>query len=288
MKILVLGANGQLGFDLLRLGRDISPTVEWIPFTRKELDLALTKKIIPVLSDISFDILVNASGYNLVNGAETGINEAMVLNAAAVQKMAEVCEAKGASFFHISTDVVFDGEKETPYVEDDSVCPINVYGASKALGEVLARQYCRQTRIARTASLFGIQASGKKGNFVETIVAAARIKKPMSVIADVVMSPTGTAALARILLSLIQKKAPPGIYHAVNSGLASWYDFAGEILKQTGLEMELIPVSSGEYRQQAARPPFSALDNSKTASIVGNIPHWKEALKEYLHEKKQF
>lgn len=286
MKILVLGANGQLGFDLLRLGQKMSPALEWIPFARKELDLAQTEKIIPVLSDIPFDVLVNASGYNLVDDAETGTKEAMILNAVAVQKMAEVCEAKGVPFFHISTDVVFDGEKKKPYVENDFICPINVYGASKALGESLARQCCRQTFILRSASLFGIHSSAKKGNFVETIVTAAKIKKPLSVIADVVMSPTGTAALARILLALIQKEAPPGIYHAVNSGLASWYDFAGEILKQTGLETELIPVSSGEYRQKAARPSFSALNNSKTAAIVGEIPHWKEALREYLHEKK--
>lgn len=287
MKILVLGTNGQLGFDLFRLGRNCLSRIEWIPFTRKEIDLTETEKIIPILSDFAFDVLVNATGYNLVNEAETERKEAMVVNAVAVQKMAEVCEKKGSRFFHISTDAVFDGEKKKPYTENDFICPTNFYGASKALGETLARQYCQETRIVRTASLFGIHASRKKGNFVEKIVEAARAKKPLSVLEDVVMSPTGTADLARILLALIEKEAPQGIYHAVNSGSASWHDFAGEILRQTGLATELIPVTGKEYRQKAERPLFSALDNSKVASIVGKIPHWKEALREYLHEKKQ-
>ena len=271
MKILVLGANGQLGSDLFRLRQQAALGAELIPFLRNDLDLMDSDRILPVLMECDFDILVNATGYNRVNDAETETKKAMALNASAVGKMARACEAKKARFVHISTDFVFDGEKGSPYREADAVCPINFYGASKALGESLARQFCSQALILRTASLFGINTSRSKGNFVETILAAAKAGKTLSVIRNVVMSPTGTADLARIVFTLIEKNAAPGLYHAVNSGFASWYDFAKEILGLTGLQIKMVSVANKDFVQKAKRPAYTVLDNAKTASILGGV-----------------
>jgi len=287
MKALILGANGQLGSDILRFHRECSNGMEMVALSRKELDISAAGAIGAVLSDYPFDVLINCTGYNKVDEAEKHATEAFAINAHAPQRMAAVCKARGALFVHISTDYVFDGRSRTPYVETDAPSPLNVYGASKLLGESLVlREYAEGSLIARVASLFGIAgSSGKGGNFVETMLRLAREKGEVRVVDDIRMSPTSTADAAKALLALIHKRAEPGIYHVVNSGDATWFEFAQEIIRQAGIAAKAVPITSQEFSSPAARPAYSVLDNQKVAKIVGSIPHWQEALNRYLAGK---
>ncbi|MDM8007819.1 MAG: dTDP-4-dehydrorhamnose reductase, partial [Phycisphaerae bacterium] len=211
---------------------------------------------------------------------------AFTINAHAVKAIAEACAGKNATFVHVSTDYVFDGRGSRPYREEDKPAPVNVYGASKAMGELLSRHVHDKTIIARVASLFGVAgASGKGGNFVETMIRVGREKGRLQVVNDITMSPTSTADVARMILDLLTEKAEPGIYHTVNSGQATWYEFAREIIARSKISAEVVPINSAQYPTAAMRPAYSVLDNHRTATVVGAIPSWHEALSRYLVEK---
>jgi dTDP-4-dehydrorhamnose reductase len=287
MKVLVIGANGQLGSDLLRLQRKRPDEIEMVPLSRKELDVSIANTIGTAVSDYHFDVIINCTGYNKVDEAENHATEVFAINAHAPQRMAAVCKARGAMFVHFSTDYVFDGRSRKPYVETDAPSPVNVYGASKLLGESLVlREYTEGSLIARVASLFGVAgSSGKGGNFVETMLRLAREKGEVRVVNDLRMSPTSTMDVAKALLSLIHQRAAPGIYHIVNSGDATWFEFAQEIIHQAGIAARVVPITSQEYPALAARPAYSVLNNQKVAKLIGLIPHWREALNRYLVEK---
>ena len=213
----------------------------------------------------------------------------MQVNSHAVQKMAQVCQLKGAKFFHVSTDYVFGGNKSAynqPLSESTSPAPINVYGASKLLGENLARLACENTFILRVASLFGVAgSSGKGGNFVETMIKFAKERPNLQVVSDQFMSPTGTEFIASSFFKMLEAKAEPSIYNVVNSGSASWYEFAKTIIDKAGLECEVEPVSSSFYKTVALRPSYSVLDNAKLSKLIGPIDHWEKSLDNYFFRK---
>jgi dTDP-4-dehydrorhamnose reductase len=285
MKVLVLGANGQLGLDLCKLYPPRHPAFELLPFTRNNLNVSDLIDIAPTLEANAFDVLVNCTGYHKTDEVETNATLAFTINTHAVRIMAEICHKKHAKLIHISTDYVFSGEAVQPYTESDCPRPINVYGASKAMGEMLALMTHDQVYIVRVASLFGSAgASGKGGNFVETMLRIAKEKGEVRVVNDIVMSPTATADIVDGIVTLIEKQSEPGIYHAVNSGQATWYEFAREIIKRAGIKAAVIPLTSSEFPTVARRPAYSVLDNSKLSSIVGEIPHWTDALDRYLHK----
>ncbi len=288
MKILLLGYNGQLGSDLFKLIDGKRNLFELILPSRKELDLSQLDESYKFLKDQSFQILINCTAYNRVDDAELkNISEAFNINSHAVKLMAEVCESKKARLIHLSTDYVFDGLKSKPYQESDPPCPLNVYGSSKALGEKFAQMICSDSLIIRAASLFGIVgSSGKRGNFVETMIRLGKEKRELKIVNDITMSPTSTMDLAKMIFKLIEIEAAPGIYHAVNSGEATWYEFAKEIIEQARIDAQVIPVGSGEYPTKAVRPKYTVLNNSKITNIIGEIPHWKNALREYLMKKE--
>jgi len=287
MKILLLGANGQLGMDLQQVGGESFRTFEFIPLTRRELDVSDLPSISRVLSEYAFDVLINCTGYHKTDEVESHASQAFLVNAFAIRLMAQACKTASTRFVHVSTYYVFDGDHDHPYTESDHACPANVYGVSKLYGETLARrEYGDSTIVARVASLFGVAgASGKGGNFVETMLRIATEKGELRVVDDIRMSPTWTADAARMILSLIQNTAAPGIYHVVNSGQASWFEFATEIVRQAGLSARMTPLTADQFPTPAIRPAFSVLDNSKTAAICGEIPHWRDALEGYLRRK---
>jgi dTDP-4-dehydrorhamnose reductase len=287
MKVLLLGANGQLGSDILRAQQAHFDGIQIVPLYRKDLDVSDPPAIHNVLSGYDFDALINCTSYHKTDEVEKHASEAVAVNARAPQRMASLCKAKRALFLHISTDYVFGGDSSKPYTETDAPSPLNVYGASKLLGENLVRrEWAQQSLIARVASLFGIAgASGKGGNFVETILRNAKEKGEVRVVSDIRMSPTSTADAADVLLSLLEKRAAPGIYHVVNSGDASWFDFAREIIQRSGIAAKVTPITSAEFPTAAVRPSYSVLDNRKTQSVVGVIPGWEHALDCYLREK---
>ncbi len=287
MIVAVLGANGQLGSDILRAAVAEGFGIKTRALCRKDLDVCNLGAIPEALARERFDVLINCTGYHKTDEVEAHATEAFRINAHAAGALAKLCKVRGAGFVQISTDYVFDGGSRRPYVETDEANPLNVYGASKLLGEKLAQQeHGDGTIIVRVASLFGVAgSSGKGGNFVETMLKKSRESGELRVVNDVTMSPTSTADAARAILGLLRKNAGKGIYHVVNSGAATWFEFARQIIVEAGVAAKVIPVTSGEYPTAAVRPAHTVLDNRKVSQIAGDIPHWKHALREYLIQK---
>jgi dTDP-4-dehydrorhamnose reductase len=287
MIVAVLGANGQLGSDIVRAAGATNGSCVAFALTRMDLDVCDFGAISSVLSKHKFDVLVNCTSYHKTDEVETHATEAFRINAHAVALMARACKSVGARFVHISTDYVFDGAKDRPYRETDPANPLNVYGASKLLGEQLAkREHGEDTLIARVASLFGVAgSSGKGGNFIETILKKAKETGEVRVVNDVIMSPTSTADVARTLLTLLAERAPAGTYHIVNSGQATWYEFARQAIELAGIPATVVATTQSQMPSIAARPSYSALDNTKACEIAGSLPSWQSALEKYLQEK---
>jgi dTDP-4-dehydrorhamnose reductase len=287
MIVALLGANGQLGSDIVRAAAAMRSGIEILGLTRKDLDVTDVTAIPATLSARKFDVLVNCTGYHKTDEVEGRAAEAFQINVQAVLAMTKVCKAQSARFVHISTDYVFDGESKQPYREEDAAEPVNVYGSSKLLGEKLAmREYPSGTIVARVASLFGVAgSSGKGGNFVETILRKAKESGEVRVVNDITMSPTSTADAANVILALVKGEPPAGLYHVVNSGSASWFEFAREMVQAAGIAANVVPTASADYPTAAARPRYSVLANGKVSSITGEIAHWKDALRRYLSEK---
>ncbi len=287
MRVILLGSNGQLGSDIFRAHEADPRGFELVPLRRRDLDVGEIDRIAPTLAAHAFDVLINCTSYHNTDEVEKNAPQAFLINAHAVKAMAEACRVKGARFVHVSTDHVYGGGGGIrPYRESDCPSPVNVYGASKAMGETLARLAHDDALILRVASLFGIAGpSGKSGNFVDNMIRTGREKGELRVVNDQRMSPTSTEDIASMTISLIERRAPAGIYHAVNSGEATWYDFACAIISRAGIHARVSPIPSAEFPTVARRPSYSVLDNSKIASVVGDIPHWRDALDCYLRRK---
>lgn len=289
MKILLLGANGQLGRDLIAAAERRADAPEIVPLMRRDLDLTDLDAIRPTLHALDFDVVINATGQHRTDHVESEPGPAFTVNAHAVAHLAAACRERSAPFLHVSTDYVFDGSADQPYSEDAAPAPINVYGASKLMGEALARrEWPEGTRVVRTASLFGLAgSSGKGGNFVETMIRVGTEKGRLRVVDDVVMSPTATADLARGILRLIDGNAPPGIYHLVNAGRATWYEFARTIIEIAGVDAAVEPVPSSEYPTPARRPAFSVLACGRAAAEGVEMPAWEDALERYVRAREE-
>ncbi len=288
MRLAVLGPNGQLGSDFVRAARSALPAAELILIGRDKLELSDPARLAEVLGSLRVDIIANFTGYHKTDEVESNATLAFRINAHAVREMARVCARKSARFIHISSDFVFGGDcgRRTPYREIDPPNPLNVYGASKAMGEAFALRENAGTTVLRVASLFGTAgASGKGGNFVETMLRLARERREVRVVDDQIMSPTATSDAALAICRLIAAEAPAGIYHVVNSGAVSWHGFAAEIYRLARVETNLIPISTAEFPTLAERPAFSALDNRKAGRILGNLAPWSDALERYLRSK---
>lgn len=185
---------------------------------------------------------------------------------------------------YVSTDYVFDGTKPEPYTEDDRPNPVNVYGASKLAGEHLVLQTCPDALVVRVASLFGgWGARGKGTNFVLTVLDRAHRGESLRVVDDVRMSPTYTVDAARAVVELLRRGAT-GIYHVVNEGSCTWYEFARTAVRMSGLDVPVEPVPSTAYPTKARRPPNSALSTERLARVGIRLRHWREALAAYLEE----
>lgn len=284
MRVVLLGPNGQLGHDVRRAHHDAGEPFEVLPLSRDQLDLSSPGAVESVLGPLSFHVLLNCTGYHRTDEVEDNADLAFAVNAHAVQAMARLCALKKARLVHVSTDYVFGGDRtrSRPLREDDAPWPVNVYGASKAMGETLARHAADDVVIVRVASLFGTAGSRVKGgNFVETVTRIAREKGTLRVVDDQIMSPTFTADVAQVLMRMLMEDCEPGVYHSVNSGSASWFEFTREIVHQAGLDAMVTPCTSEEYPTRAMRPRYSVLDNSKVRRSVVPMPMWQDALRRY-------
>ncbi len=281
MRALLIGSKGQLGSDLCRIWSD-----GLIALPHEDLDVCDRERVHAVLRRESPDLVINTAAYHRVDECESNAALAFEVNALGAKNVADAAREAGAAVMFVSTDYVFDGEKGSPYVEEDTARPLSVYGTSKLAGEHLVRQSNEKHYVVRSSSLFGVAgASGKGGNFVETMIRKAREGEPLRVVDDQVSVPTLTWDLAQGLRELA-KTERYGLYHVTNSGQTSWYRFAAKIFELTGLTPSLTAITSEELGAPARRPHFSVLEN-RAAKAAGLEPlrSWEEALEAYLREK---
>ena len=287
-RVLLLGPDGQLGRDIRRAHAAAAGPVDLVPVARDALDMAAPGAVERVLGGAAFDVVVNCAAYTAVDDAEDDAGRAFAVNAHAVGAMARACAAKGARLIHLSTDYVFGGDRtrRRPLAERAPTAPVNVYGASKAMGETLARLESEDVVILRVASLFGTAgAGGRGGNFVETMIRAGRERGSLRVVDDQTMSPTAAADVAAVVMRMLAQGCEPGLYHVVNAGTATWFDFAREIVRRAGVGADVAPCATGEYPTRAARPRYSALDNTRVTAVFGAMPAWQDGLERYLRAR---
>jgi len=282
MNMLVTGGGGQLGRELTALGKARGADVTGVDLP--EMDLTDTAQIRAALQNYRPAIVVNTAAFTGVDAAEKEADLAHAVNAAAPGLLAEECRRSNSILIHISTDYVFNGRHRRPYLEDDPVDPLGVYGRTKAEGETLVRRHLDRHVILRTAWLYS--AHGK--NFVKTIIRLSKGKQPLRVVGDQYGSPTSAFDLAGAILAVAAKLssgAQPlwGTYHYCGKGIVSWHEFAREIIDQLPWKASLEMITTDEFPTAAARPPYSALDCSRIENAFGlRRRDWRESLKSVL------
>jgi dTDP-4-dehydrorhamnose reductase len=287
MRVLLLGPNGQLGTDIRSANDRRGEPIKVLAIGRAQVDLGNIEVAISSLRELNFDALINCSSYHRTDEVESNAQQAFSINAHLVKRLAELAAEKHASFFHVSTDYVFGGQPQrSPLSESIPKAPVNIYGASKAMGEDLALLANSDTRIIRVASLFGVAgASGKGGNFVETMLRLAKERGELRVVADQTMSPTSTWDVAETLIDMVLDQPSPGIWHVVNSGASTWYEFAQRIVSDANVEARVLPIKTEQFPTPAVRPRYCALDNEKVSKAIRVMRPWQDALKDYLVAK---
>jgi dTDP-4-dehydrorhamnose reductase len=276
MKVLVTGAGGQVG-QALKTECE-KQNIQFEGFDRASLDITDAAQVMALINDSDADAVINAAAYTAVDRAEEDSDAAFAINEQAVGYLASACASNDLPFLHISTDFVFDGTKDSRYVEDDICAPLSVYGNSKWRGEALALQNCAQSLILRTSWVFG----GEQ-NFVQTMRRLGAERGALSVVDDQRGGPTAAIDIAQTLLKMAAMASQSdfdqwGIYHYSGGPAVSWYEFACEILKDNaGVRVSSIP--SSDYPTPATRPANSVLDCSKMKRVFGiSQPQWKNRL----------
>lgn len=285
MRVLITGANGQLGWELQRT---VPVGVECIACNSTELDIVDTHEVHRVLTDIEPQVIINAAAYTAVDKAEQDEDRAFQINAYGIANLAEVGATVGAKIVHISTDFIFDGLHSRPYRLDHKPNPTGVYGASKLAGERSLREKSSDCAIIRTAWVY----SSHGNNFVKTMLRLLADLDELGVVADQVGTPTWANGLAGAVWQTINK-CISGVYHWTDAGVASWYDFACAI-QEEAIALQLLdraipirPLRTEDYPTPAHRPPYSVLDKSETWAVLGvTAPHWRVSLKKMLLEIK--
>ena len=267
MKILITGANGQLGTEITKLLPDA------IAATSKDLDITKEREVRSIVKDNGIDTIINCAAYTAVDAAEYDVFKATSINVDGTKFLAQT----GCKLVHISTDYVFDGASNTPYKTTDKPYPLSVYGFTKMLGEKAVLRYSPVSVIIRTSWLFS--QNGK--NFFKTMQRLGAEKTEINVVNDQIGSPTYAPDLASAIVEILPQinDFNSGIYHFTNMGQCSWYEFACEIMKKSGLKCNVNPIPTSEYPTDAKRPMYSVLDKSKIQETFGlKIPTWKDAL----------
>jgi len=287
MRILVIGKDGQVGWDLCR---SLAPLGEIVATGRHQLDLSDAGAIRRVLAEVQPELIVNAAAYTAVDKAEDERDLAYAINAAAPAVLAEEAARLGAGLVHYSTDYVFDGTKRTPYSEEDSTAPLNVYGASKLAGEHAITASGAAYLIFRTSWVYS--ARGK--NFFLTMLRLASQEKEVRIVQDQIGAPTWSRSIADATAEVLRrcfggrngtKKMFElrGIYNMMSQGSTSWFGFARAILAQFAPEVKVTPILSSEFKTAAQRPAYSVLSGEKLKTNFGvALPPWEEALREMM------
>jgi dTDP-4-dehydrorhamnose reductase len=276
MRILIIGAGGMLGTDLVKHWTDD----EVIAATSRDADILEIEQVRSLVLKTHPDWIILTAAYTDVDASERRPDQAFAVNGTGTENVARVASETGSRLFYVSTDYLFDGASQRPYEPNDTVAPLNVYGASKAAGEKAVMNSPKDWCIARTSWLFG--AAG--ASFPEKILHAAETRPELTVVADQVGSPTFTRDLARAIRALVRADAR-GIIHVTNSGSCSWYDFAREVLRQAGRDAVLVrPITTAEAGRLAKRPAYSVLSPASLNAHGITMRSWHEALPDYLKE----
>jgi dTDP-4-dehydrorhamnose reductase len=279
MRVLVTGKEGLLGSAIVR---EFSSVAEVVGVGHQELDVSDQRGVQATIADIKPDLVVNCAAYNDVDGAEDHPANALEVNAFGALALAGACAQSNAALVHYSSDFVFDGEKDSPYTEDDEPNPRGAYAASKLLGDWFALDAPRSW-VLRVESLFGTPApGGTRLGSLGSILEAIRKRDEVRVFTDRTVSPSYTADVARATRELLDREAPPGLYHCVNSGAATWVEIATEAARLIGLPLRMKQVTLETAGLKARRPRYCALSNAKLASVGILMPTWQDALARYV------
>ncbi|HEX3019515.1 MAG TPA: dTDP-4-dehydrorhamnose reductase [Chitinispirillaceae bacterium] len=278
--LLIIGSKGQLGTDMVLLSKQAGYNVSEIDFP--DIDITDPQMTQQCILKFKPDFIINCAAYTAVDNCETHQQQAFAVNAKGVQNIAVSAKKIDAVLIHISTDYVFDGKKTSPYLEDDKASPQTVYGKSKLEGEELIASHCDKFQIFRIAWLYGIHGN----NFVKTIRSIAHKKmlenQPLTVVNDQFGTPTYTREVCAQVLKMIDQPHY-GIFHSTNEGFCTWYDFASEIVKAAGIDVQLLPCTTEAFPRPAPRPLYSVLENAHLKKLDLNImKNWKEAFQSFL------
>ena len=284
MKILLIGKTGQLGSTLLKDALALGHNV--LAPSKEELDILNEDSFLYAMTHHKPEVVINTAAFHNVSLCEIEPVKAFQSNCIAVKRMAEISNEFNAWFVSFSTDYVFSGEKRKPYIESDIPCPLQMYGLSKLAGEYGALSYKKSIMI-RTCGLYGIQgATSKGGNFVDNRINDSKQNERIEISNDQTVSPTYAGDLSKAVLQLIAHPSKEsGIYHLVNEGYCTWYEFTKKIFKTLDIDVELVPVDRKGKTGKMRRPLFSALENKKAKRLGVTLPNWKESLHEYLRIK---
>ncbi|HVR46377.1 MAG TPA: dTDP-4-dehydrorhamnose reductase [Candidatus Binatia bacterium] len=282
-RVLLIGGSGRLGTSIRRRWRDC----EIVAPAHGELDLSDAGALAREVARIRADVLINCAAFHDVDRCETEPVPAFLTNAIAVAGAARVARDAGAAFVTVSTDYVFDGAADSPYTENDAPHPLSVYGTSKLAGEYLVESLGGRAFVVRTCGVYGpAESESRRPGLVERVLASGE-GGPLRVVGDVYASPTFAGDLADALRRLIETSAY-GLYHAVNAGPVSWYDFAAETARLARVDAAIEPIRARERTSAAPRPRFSALSSAKLAALGIPMPSWREGLAAYLGVSRTF
>ena len=287
MRVLVAGATGQLGVDLVNLLR--CRGVDVAAPDAQRLDLLRPQTVRDAVHDARPHWVINCAAYTQVDGAEQDRETAFAVNRDGARVLAEAAAAAQAWMLQVSTDFVFSGQSSAPYTEDDPTGPLGVYGQSKRDGELAVQQACASSIVVRTAWLYGVHGN----NFVKTMLRLAAQRDELRVVSDQTGTPTWTRDLAGALWELMQE-SQVGVFHFSDAGQASWYEFAAAIVQEAralGFPVQaqrVVPITTAEYPTPAQRPAYSVLSKAKIERLLAApIPHWRDSLRAMLKELQQ-
>ena len=280
MKVAVIGANGQLGTDLLEV---LSKEHDVIGLNHADIEITEIDSVKNALSTIKPAIVLNTAAYHIVPEAEKFPAKAFQINGIGVMNLAKVCQDLDTRLVHYSTDYVFDGKKQKPYTEDDRPNPLSVYANTKLSGEYFALNYSDKSYVIRVSGIYGkIPCRAKGGNFITTMIKLANEKPEVRVVNDEILTPTPTYHIAKNTAALIGTDAF-GLYHMSCEGEVSWYEFAKVIWETLQLKTPLYPASVKDFPLVVKRPFYSVLENRNLKNLgINNMPQWKEALIQFL------
>ncbi len=285
MRVAVLGANGQLGSDVCAAFAQNGDEV--VVLTHADVELTSAPSVDEALSATNANFIVNTAAMHHVEKCEAIPAAAFAANAIGAKNVADWAKTSGAAVAYISTDYVFDGKKNSPYVESDLALPLNAYGITKLAGEHYTAATCPKYFVLRVSAIYGLRPCRAKGglNFVELMLKLSRERESLRVVDDEFVSPTPTIQVARQLVAL-SRSNDYGLYHGTTEGSCSWYEFAGEIFRSTGITVRLEKAAPGEFPSKVQRPKYSVLENrALKAAQISVFTDWRQGLADYLDSR---